>query len=172
MSTLTDVTNVRNLEADNLFLTDANTELQRARDAVQTILKSGSYLCAYGEDGEKLISIKFSDALRRLYGYSGKEDAPDTWETQLKGACPEDRDYVEKQYYAALRDRTEKTLYDVTFRALRKDGSIRWYRAAADIIRRTDGTAEFVQKCLDAGMSAHIAKPLDFNKLKEILKNI
>lgn len=30
--------------------------------------------------------------------------------------------------------------------------------------------SEDVQNCLKAGMDAHIAKPLDFNKLKEILK--
>lgn len=140
---LTDATDIRNLEAEKLFLTDANTELQRARDAVQTILKAGSYLCAYAEDGENLISIKFSDALRKLYGYTGKEDAPDTWDMWLQGAYPEDRAYVEQSYYAALRDRTGNTNYDVTFRALKKDGTICWYRAAAYIIRRSDGTAEF-----------------------------
>ena len=32
--------------------------------------------------------------------------------------------------------------------------------------------AEDVQRCLDAGMNAHIAKPVDFDKLKEILQNI
>ncbi len=143
ISTLTDVTNVHSLEADKLFLTDANTELQRARDAVQTILKSGSYICAYAEDGESLISIRFSDALRKLYGYSGQDDAPDSWDMWLRGAHPDDRDYVARSYYAALTDRTGQTNYDVTFRAVKKDGSICWYRAAAYIIRRADGTAEF-----------------------------
>ncbi len=143
MSTLTDVTNVRNLEADKIFLKDANTELQRARDAVQMILKSGSYLCAYADDGETLISIKYSDALRKLYGYSDREDAPDSWEMWLKSACPEDRDYVNNSYRAALLDRTGNTKYDVTYRALRKDGTLCWHRAAAYIIRRSDGTAEF-----------------------------
>ena len=28
------------------------------------------------------------------------------------------------------------------------------------------------QRCLDAGMNAHIAKPVDFDKLKEILQNL
>ncbi len=32
--------------------------------------------------------------------------------------------------------------------------------------------AEDVQRCLDAGMNAHIAKPIDFDKLKEILQNL
>lgn len=30
--------------------------------------------------------------------------------------------------------------------------------------------AEDVQHCLDAGMNAHIAKPVNFEKLKEILQ--
>ena len=32
--------------------------------------------------------------------------------------------------------------------------------------------AEDVQRCLDAGMNAHIAKPVDFEKLKEILQKL
>lgn len=147
MSTFTDVTSIRSLEADKLFLKDANRELQTARDAVQIILKSGSCLCAYEEDGKTLVSIKFSDALRKLYGYSGTEDAPDTWDMWLQGTHPEDREYVENSYYAALRDRTGKTNYDVTFRAVKKDGEICWFRAAAYIIRRKDGTAEFSYGC-------------------------
>ncbi len=32
--------------------------------------------------------------------------------------------------------------------------------------------AEDIQHCLDAGMNAHIAKPVDFDKLKEVLRNL
>ena len=32
--------------------------------------------------------------------------------------------------------------------------------------------AEDIQKCLDAGMDAHIAKPVDFDKLKEVLQDL
>ena len=32
--------------------------------------------------------------------------------------------------------------------------------------------AEDIQKCLDAGMDAHIAKPVDFDKLKKVLRNL
>lgn len=57
------------LEGKNTLLANENVELQRARDAVYTMLRSGSYLCTYAEDGESLLSMKFSDALRKLYGY-------------------------------------------------------------------------------------------------------
>ena len=127
----------------NTFLATENAELQCARDAVYTMMSAGSYFCTYAEDGESLVSIKFSDALRKLYGYSGKEDAPDTWDMWLKGAHPDDRKYVADQYLAALRDRTGNTKYSVTYRAVQKDGTIRWFRAAGYVIRREDGTAEF-----------------------------
>lgn len=40
------------------------------------------------------------------------------------------------------------------------------------IVMTANAFAEDVQRCLDAGMNAHIAKPVDFDKLKEILQNI
>ena len=76
-------------------------ELQQARDAVQMILNSGSYICTYDLDG-KLLNIKFSDALRKLYGYTDQKDAPDTWEMRLQGAHPDDREYVAKAFTEAL----------------------------------------------------------------------
>lgn len=42
------------------------------------------------------------DALRELYGYSNEEDAPNTWDIWLRGAHPEDREYVEKEFLSAL----------------------------------------------------------------------
>lgn len=150
ISTLMDITHVAVLEKEkgilenkNTLLANENAELQRARDAVYTMLKSGSYLCTYAEDGESLLSIKFSDALRALYGYSDEEDAPNTWEMWLQGAHPDDRDYVEKKFLSALQDRTGNTGYSVTYQAVKKDGTIRWFRAAGYIIRREDGSAEF-----------------------------
>ena len=127
----------------NIFLTNENEELQRARDAVYSILNSGSYLCTYAEDGETLLHIKYSDAVRKLYGYTDEQDAPDTWDFWVNSAHPDDREYVMNNYLAALRDRTGNTSYSVTYRAVKKDGTIRWHRAAGYITRRKDGTAEF-----------------------------
>lgn len=142
ISTLMDITHVTALEKEKMILKNENVELQRARDAVYSMLNSGSYLCTYAEDGESLLSIKFSDALRKLYGYSDGEDAPDTWEMWLKGAYSEDREYVANRFLAALKDPEGNTSYSVEYRAVKKDGTIRWYRAAWYVIRREDGTAE------------------------------
>ena len=150
ISTLMDITQISTLEKEknilegqNTLLANENVELQRARDAVYTMLKTGSYLCTYAEDGETLLSIKFSDALRKLYGYSNEEEAPNTWDMWMKGAHPDDRKYVEESFLAALRDRTGKTPYSVEFRGVQKGGSVLWYRATGHVIRRKDGTAEY-----------------------------
>lgn len=143
ISTLADVTSIQSLRADKIFLKNANAELQRARDAVQIILNSGAYFCAYAEDGEELISMRYTDALQQLSGYFGKDTAPDSWKAWRERVYPEDRDYVESSYYEALKDQTGHTNYDVTYRVMKKDGTLCWHRAAAYIIRRPDGTAEF-----------------------------
>ena len=150
ISTLMDITHVVTLEKEknvlegkNTLLANENVELQRARDAVYSAINAGSYLCTYAEDGETLLGIKFSDALRKLYGYTNEEDAPNTWDMWINGAHPEDREYVLNQYLAAVRDRTGKTDYSVIYRAVKKDGTVRWYKAAGYVIRRKDGTAEF-----------------------------
>lgn len=173
VSTFMDVTHMTSLEADkvtltdkNHFLTNVNVELQRARDAVYTILNSGSYICTYDNTGQKLLSIRFSDALRRLYGYSNRKDAPDTWETWIRGIYPKDKKRVLDHYLKALSDKTGNTDYDVTYRALRKDGSIRWHRAAGHILRRSDGTAD---TCYGFVMDIDEQKKTQ-DKVKEALK--
>jgi signal transduction histidine kinase len=65
------------------------------------ILNSGSYICTYDLDG-KLLNIKFSDVLQKLYGYTDQKDAPDTWEMRLQGAHSDDREYVAKAFTEAL----------------------------------------------------------------------
>ena len=40
------------------------------------------------------------------------------------------------------------------------------------IAMTADAFSEDIQKCLDAGMDAHIAKPVDFAKLKEVLQDL
>lgn len=134
LSTFMDVTHMMHLEADNL-------ELTQAVEAVHASLNAGSYIATYDEDGQELLSIRFSDTLRRLYGYEPDDpEVPDNWQTWMNGAIPEDRAYVESRFNAAVRDRTGNTPYDVEYRCQRKDGEIRWMRAAGYVLRREDGS--------------------------------
>ena len=51
-------------------LSEENGELTRAADAVHFILNAGSFVCTYNLQGNTMLGIKYSQAMRRLYGYS------------------------------------------------------------------------------------------------------
>ena len=121
-------------------LSEENGELTRAADAVHFILNAGSFVCTYNLQGNTMLGIKYSEAMRRLYGYSQAGEFPDLWESWMDCILPEDRSYVENSYFSAVKDYSGQTLYDVTYRARQKDGAIRWQRAAASVLRRPDGT--------------------------------
>ena len=135
---LTEERDVLTLERN--FLSAENIELNRAADAVHAILKAGSYVCAYDQSGDEMLGIKYSTALRKLYGYNDENDFPDTWDSWMNCILPEDRSYVENSYLAAVKDHTGNTTYDVTYRSRRKDGVIRWQRAAGYVMRRANGS--------------------------------
>ena len=128
-----------NLTEERDVLTAENGELTRAADAVHFILNAGSFVCTYDPQGEAMLGIKYSEAMRSLYGYSNESDFPDVWGSWMDCILPEDRSYVENSYFAAVKDYTGGTLYDVTYRARQKDGTVRWQRAAASVLRRPDG---------------------------------
>ena len=121
-------------------LSEENGELTRAADAVHFILNAGSFVCTYNLQGNTMLGIKYSQAMRRLYGYSQEGEFPDLWDSWMDCILPEDRSYVENSYFSAVKDYSGQTLYDVTYRARQKDGAIRWQRAAASVLRRPDGT--------------------------------
>ena len=129
-----------NLTEERDVLSEENVELTRAADAVHSILNAGSFVCTYNPQGTALLGIKYSEAMRKLYGCSSQQDFPDLWESWMDCVLPEDRSYVENSYLAAVADHTGQTLYDVTYRARQKDGTVRWQRAAASVLRRPDGT--------------------------------
>ena len=121
-------------------LSGENIELTRAADAVHSILNAGSFVCTYNLQGDIFLGIKYSEAMRKLYGYSSEKEFPDQWNSWMDCIVPEDRSYVENSYLNAVKDYTGRTLYDVTYRARQKDGTIRWQRAAAYVLRRSDGS--------------------------------
>ena len=128
------------LTVERDVLSEENGELTRAADAVHSILNASSFVCTYNVQGNAMLGIKYSEAMRKLYGYSSEDEFPNLWNSWMDCILPEDRGYVEGSYFAAVKDYTGQTLYDVTYRARRKDGVIRWQRAAASVLRRPDGT--------------------------------
>lgn len=74
-------------------LSEENGELTRAADAVHFILNAGSFVCTYNLQGNTMLGIKYSQAMRRLYGYSQEGEFPDLWDSWMDCILPEDRSY-------------------------------------------------------------------------------
>lgn len=129
-----------NLTEQRDVLSEENVELTRAADAVHSILNAGSFVCTYNLQGNTMVGIKYSEAMRKLYGFSSEREFPDVWDSWVNCIVPEDRSYVENSFLTAVKDHTGSTLYDVTYRARQKDGTIRWQRAAASVLRKADGS--------------------------------
>ena len=87
-----------------------------------------------------MVGLRYSGALRKLYGYQDETDFPDVWESWMNCILSEDRAYVENSYLAAVEDHTGNTTYDVTYRSKRKDGTIRRQRVAGYVMRRANGS--------------------------------
>lgn len=73
-------------------------------------------MCTYTVQGDAMLGIKYSEAMRKLYGYSSEGEFPDVWSSWMDCALPEDCSYAENSHLAAVKDYTGRTLYDVTYR--------------------------------------------------------
>ena len=93
----------------------------------------------YDEKGEMSKCI-WSSSFRKMFGYDSQADFPDEWDSWLKLIHPADKEYVEKEYTAALQDYSDTKIYDIEYRMRGKQGGYRWYRDVAHITRRADGT--------------------------------
>lgn len=61
------------------------------------------------------------------------------------------------------------------YRLLTRNAGWRWFHAAGRLSRRPDGspiTFVYRKAAIDAGMNGHIAKPIDVEKLLELLRDI
>ena len=62
---------------------------------------------------------------------------------------PEDRDKVEAEFMAAVRDRSGQTPYNTAFRLLGKDGQYLWIRSVGRIMPLADGARHFIGLSMD-----------------------
>ena len=98
----------------------------------------------YDEKGEMSKCI-WSSSFRKMFGYDSQADFPDEWDSWFKLIHPADKEYVEKEYTAALQDYSDAKIYDIEYRMRGKQGGYRWYRDVAHITRRADGTPSVVE---------------------------
>lgn len=107
--------------------------------ALHKLIKSGMWKMYCSRDFE-ILRVEWSDDLRKMVGYTNKEDFPDILESWSDLLHPEDYDRVMDGIGPVLRDVTGNSIFDQEYRLNTRDRGYRWFRATGDVSRREDGT--------------------------------
>ncbi|MCL2294856.1 MAG: PAS domain-containing protein [Spirochaetes bacterium] len=84
-------------------------------------------------------SFSYSEEFRRLLGYEGKEDFPDTFQSLASSLHPDDAEMSAAAFNNHLKDTSGNTLFDIECRMIKKNGDVAYYRATADTSRDKNG---------------------------------
>lgn len=88
-----------------------------------------------------ITQARWSHAFRRILGYQDVFDFPNDLKMLISVLHPSDRDTVLGRLMTAIWDRNDQLQFGAQCRLRRKEGSWGWFRIAAEVSRRPDGTA-------------------------------
>ena len=98
----------------------------------------GIWRAFYGDDGN-ISEVVYSDEFRKMLGYS-KDEFEDSFDSLTRIMHPDDVEIAFGAYGAAAADKSGRTKFDVDYRLLMKNGEYRYFHAAGDAVRNTDGS--------------------------------
>lgn len=108
-------------------------------ELLQEALSSGAWHMTFDRNAE-LTSVLWSPVFRRMIGYRDEQDFPNDISAFIEHLHPEDQEQVVSGYWNAVKDFTNRTVYDTEYRFLTKNRGYRWFHAAGRIARREDGS--------------------------------
>lgn len=110
-----------------------------AVELIQEALGSGSWHMEFNEKGE-LVSVFWSQVFRQMIGYKDINDFPNVLDVFFNLLHKDDKERVIRHYWNAVKDYTDRSLYDIEYRVLTKKRGYRWFHAAGRVARREDGS--------------------------------
>ena len=93
------------------------------------------------DENSDIIRVSWSHAFRRVLGYHDVLDFPNKLNSWSDLLHPEDKERVMNLLQKTMKDKTNKTKYNIEYRLKTNDGQYHWFRASAEVIRRLDGSA-------------------------------
>jgi len=128
----------------NALLDCVNEELEYQRFRLRTVneaVKSGMWYMKINPDFSIAYAI-WSDEFRRMVGFRGESDFPNTIESWSSRLHPDDVEGTFSSFNACIRDLSGRTMYNVDYRLKIHDGSYRWYHASGNVVRDKNGHPE------------------------------
>ena len=120
-----------------------NKEVVLAEYSYKTLhklIKSGMWKMYCSRDFQ-IVSVEWSDELRRMVGYRNEEDFPNVLESWENLLHPEDHERVMEEINPVLRDVTGNTIFDQKYRLETKNRGYRWFRSTGRMTRKKWGRA-------------------------------
>ena len=155
-------------KADGDRIRAAYAQIEREQSAMELIhaaMGSGQWSMEFNQNAD-MVSCTWSDAFRNMLGYESEEEFPNQLESWSELLHEEDRDRVLEAYWAAVRDYTGGTIYDVEYRLLTRHAGWRWFHAAGRLSRREDGSPiTFVGLFVDIDDNKRMAAQLEEQKI-------
>ena len=128
----------------NTLIDRVNEELEYQRFRLRTVneaVKSGMWYMKINPDFSIAYAI-WSDEFRRMVGFRGESDFPNTIESWSSRLHPDDVEGTFSSFNACIRDLSGRTMYNVDYRLKIHDGSYRWYHASGNVVRDKNGHPE------------------------------
>lgn len=142
---------------------DKSRTLQRLEeDTKDSILKGKCFLCA--EDN--LLNAEILESILQMYGASS------TIYHNGKELTEAFADVREGQYDAILMDVQMPVMNGLDAASAIRSGKNPLGKTIPIIAMTANAFSDDVQQCLDAGMDAHLAKPMDIEKLEHVLRRL
>ena len=113
-------------------------ELAETNRLLTDLTKAGSWTINFAPDGTPA-SVQWGDGLRRLIGYTDRNDFPNELEPFVRGVYPEDREAVLSHINSGVFDEDVLGKKGYDFRFCRKDGTVRWFRIMGVLSRDDEG---------------------------------
>ena len=113
-------------------------ELAETNHLLTDLTKAGSWTINFAPDGTPA-SVQWGDGLRRLIGYTDRNDFPNELEPFVRGVYPEDREAVLSHINSGVFDEDVLGKKGYDFRFCRKDGTVRWFRIMGVLARDDEG---------------------------------
>lgn len=114
----------------------------RRSQAVELMMLEGSWsmdLTRYAIDDPNSPMV-FSDRFKEILGYRGSHEFPDIMQSWITRIHPDDVAAASDAIGKQLSDPSGKTVFDMEYRMLHKDGQYRWVRASSTVVWSQDRT--------------------------------
>ena len=128
----------------NELIDCVNEELEYQRFRLRTVneaVNSGMWYMKINPDFRIAYAI-WSDEFRRMVGFRGESDFPNTIESCSSRLHPDDVEETFSSFNACIKVLSGNTVYNADYRLKVHDGSYRWFHASGNVVRDKNGHPE------------------------------